>query len=311
MKIIYMGTPTFAVEGLKKIHSSKHEVIAVVTVPDKPAGRGYQLQESAVKKVAIEMGIPVLQPEKLKNKNFVQQLKNLNADLFVVVAFRKLPEIVWQIPSKGTFNLHASLLPQYRGAAPINWAIINGEKVSGVTTFFINNQIDTGDILLNRKVEILNTDYLDNLHDKLMFAGGELILETIDGIEQNKISPQKQTENFNSLKDAPKIFTETCKINWKNKNATEIHNLIRGLSPYPGAYFLAEENGKELNIKIFKSEVINENIHSSFETDHKTFWKIKTKLGSLNILELQFPGKKRLKIKEFLQGKKLDNIKII
>jgi methionyl-tRNA formyltransferase len=305
-----MGTPQFAVEGLQKILSSNHEIVAVVTTPDKPAGRGYQLQESAVKKAAIELGIPVLQPEKLKSKSFIQKLKKFEADLFVVVAFRKLPEIVWQIPKKGTFNLHASLLPQYRGAAPINWAIINGEQITGVTTFFINEKIDTGDILLSKSVEILNTDNLGDLHDKLMKIGGELIIETINGIEKNTITPQNQLNTVNNLKDAPKIFSETCKIDWQ-KSAHEIYNLIRGLSPYPGAFLLADENGKTLNIKVFSAEILPDDLNQPFETDDKTFWKIKTNKGSLNLLELQFPGKKRLSIKEILQGKKVSNLKII
>lgn len=310
MKIVYMGTPQFAVEGLQKIHSSQHEIVAVVTTPDKPAGRGYQLQESAIKKAAMELGIPVLQPEKLKNKSFIHELTKLQADLFVVVAFRKLPPVVWQIPSKGTFNLHASLLPQYRGAAPINWAMINGEKTTGVTTFFINENIDTGDILLQKSVEILKEDNLGDVHDKLMTVGGELIVETIDAIANNTIQPQKQSATLGELKDAPKIFTETCKIDWQ-KSAFEIHNLIRGLSPYPGAFFIAEDNGKILNIKIFSSEILEEDLEEPLVSDDKTFWKIKTNQGTLNILEVQFPGKKRLTIKELLQGKKVNNLKIV
>jgi methionyl-tRNA formyltransferase len=310
MKIVYMGTPQFAVEGLKKIHSSNHQIVAVVTSPDKPAGRGYQVQESEIKKAAIELGIPVLQPEKLKNKKFLNELIKFQAELFVVVAFRKLPPEVWQIPTKGTFNLHASLLPQYRGAAPINWAMINGEKTTGVTTFFINENIDTGDILLQKSVEILNEDNLGDLHDKLMITGGQLIIETIDGIANNSIQPQKQIASTTVLKDAPKIYTDTCKINWQ-KSAFEIHNLIRGLSPYPGAFFIAEENGKVLNIKIFSSEIDEENLKEPFISDNKTYWKIKTIKGSLNILEVQFPGKKRLKIKELLQGKKVSSLKIL
>jgi methionyl-tRNA formyltransferase len=228
----------------------------------------------------------------------------------VVVAFRKLPPVVWQIPSKGTFNLHASLLPQYRGAAPINWAMINGEKTTGVTTFFINENIDTGDILLQKSVEILKEDNLGDVHDKLMTVGGELIVETIDAIANNTIQPQKQSATLGELKDAPKIFTETCKIDWQ-KSAFEIHNLIRGLSPYPGAFFIAEDNGKILNIKIFSSEILEEDLEKPFVSDDKNFWKIKTNQGTLNILEVQFPGKKRLTIKELLQGKKVNNLKIV
>ena len=301
MKIVYMGTPQFAVEGLLKIHSSQHEIVAVVTTPDKPAGRGYQLQESAIKKAAMELGIPVLQPEKLKNKSFIHELTKLQADLFVVVAFRKLPPVVWQIPSKGTFNLHASLLPQYRGAAPINWAMINGEKTTGVTTFFINENIDTGDILLQKSVGILKEDNLGDVHDKLMTVGGELIVETIDAIANNTIQPQKQSATLGELKDAPKIFTETCKIDWQ-KSAFEIHNLIRGLSPYPAAWTTLNDK----ICKIYKTEIgeiANDSaLIGSFKTDGKTYLNFRSADKWIKIKELQLEGKKRMEIEEFLRG---------
>lgn len=310
MRIVFMGTPDFAVASLEKIIESGQNVVAVVTAPDRPAGRGQKLMPSAVKEAALKHSIPVLQPEKLKSEEFIAELKNINADLFVVVAFRMLPEIVWNMPPKGTINLHGSLLPQYRGAAPINWAVINGEKETGVTTFFITHEIDTGNILEHRKIEIGEKDNAGTIHDKLMMVGAELLAETIGKIERNEIKAQPQESFIGNLelKHAPKIFRETCKINWNN-STEKIYNLIRGLSPYPAAYSDLSEEGKELvSIKIFETE--KEFIHKIFEpgiieTDGKTFLRVFTNDGSLTILSLQYPGKKRLTIEEFLKGNKI------
>lgn len=237
MRIVFMGTPEFAVASLEKIAEAGHEIAAVVTAPDRPAGRGQKIQFSAVKEAAIKLHIPVLQPEKLKNEDFVSELKKLNAELFVVVAFRMLPEVVWNMPPKGTINLHGSLLPQYRGAAPINWAVINGEKETGVTTFFIRHEIDTGNILQHKKIEISESDNAGTIHDKLMITGAGLLVDTLDKLEKTTLTaePQEKFVGNQELKHAPKIFRETCHINWK-KSTEEIYNLIRGLSPYPAAW---------------------------------------------------------------------------
>lgn len=311
MRIVFMGTPDFAVASLEKIIDSGQNVVAVVTAPDRPAGRGQKLMPSAVKEAALKHNIPVLQPEKLKSEEFIAELKKINADLFVVVAFRMLPEIVWNMPPKGTINLHGSLLPQYRGAAPINWAVINGEKETGITTFFITHEIDTGNILEHRKISISEKDNAGIIHDKLMMVGAELLAETIGKIERNEIKAQPQ-ENFigkQELKHAPKIFRETCKINW-NDSTEKIYNLIRGLSPYPAAYSDLKEEGKEIvSIKIFETEKENNKPNSPghIETDGKTYLRVFTNDGSLSILSLQYPGKKRLGIEEFLKGNKIPN----
>lgn len=308
-----MGTPDFAVASLEKIIESGQNVLAVVTAPDRPAGRGQKLMPSAVKEAALKHNIPVLQPEKLKSEEFIAELKNINADMFVVVAFRMLPEIVWNMPKYGTINLHGSLLPQYRGAAPINWAVINGEKETGVTTFFITHEIDTGNILEHRKISISEKDNAGTIHDQLMIVGAELLAETIGKIERNEIKAQPQ-DNFigkQELKHAPKIFRETCKIDWNN-STEKIYNLIRGLSPYPAAYSDLSEEGKELvSIKIFETEKeeilkqVQNKPPGHIETDGKTYLRVFTNDGSLSILSLQYPGKKRLSIEEFLKGNKI------
>lgn len=309
MRIVFMGTPDFAVASLEKIIESGQEVVAVVTAPDRPAGRGQKLMPSAVKEAALKHDIPVLQPEKLKSEGFITELKNINADLFVVVAFRMLPEIVWNMPKYGTINLHGSLLPQYRGAAPINWAVINGEKETGVTTFFITHEIDTGNILEHRKISISEKDDAGTVHDRLMIVGAELLAETIGKIERNEIKAQPQ-ESFigtQELKHAPKIFRETCKIDWNN-SSEKIYNHIRGLSPYPAAYSDLFSEGKEnVSIKIFETLKKYDKINTpgTIETDGKTFLNVNTKDGSLSILSLQYPGKKRLSIEEFLKGNKI------
>lgn len=297
-----MGTPDFAVASLDALVQANFDVVAVVTAPDKPAGRGQKLNESAVKKYAVEKGIPVLQPEKLKNPEFIEELRSYQADLQVVVAFRMLPEIVWNMPAKGTINLHGSLLPQYRGAAPINHAIINGEKESGVTTFFLKQEIDTGDIILSDSVPIANDETAGELHDKLMVVGANLLVKTLRAIEANNIIEQPQPQNAD-LKHAPKIFKEDCKIDWNNQAQT-IHNLIRGLSPYPTAFTLLNEK----NLKVFKAEIEDKEpgiVAGGFLTDGKTYLKFAAKDGFIKLLDIQYEGKKRMLIEDFLRGMRL------
>ncbi|CAH0256540.1 Methionyl-tRNA formyltransferase [Pedobacter sp. Bi36] len=297
-----MGTPDFAVASLDALVQANFDVVAVVTAPDKPAGRGQKLNESAVKKYAVEKGIPVLQPEKLKNPEFIEELRSYHADLQVVVAFRMLPEIVWTMPAKGTINLHGSLLPQYRGAAPINHAIINGEKESGVTTFFLKQEIDTGDIILSDSVPIADDETAGELHDKLMVVGANLLVKTLRAIEANNVTEQPQPQN-DDLKHAPKIFKEDCKIDW-NKPAQTIHNLIRGLSPYPTAFTLLNEK----NLKVFKAEIEDKEpgiVAGGFLTDGKTYLKFAAKDGFIKLLDIQYEGKKRMLIEDFLRGMRL------
>lgn len=309
-----MGTPEFAAETLKKIIKEGHDVVGVITAPDKPAGRGLKLKESEVKIVALENNLKILQPTNLKDETFINELKSLNADLQIVVAFRMLPEVVWSMPKFGTINLHASILPQYRGAAPINWAIINGEKETGVTTFFIEKEIDTGKIIHTQKVEIDINDNAGLLHDKLMKVGAELIHRTILSLENDEIDAIPQTDISKDLvlKPAPKIFKEDCIINWK-KDAKSIYNFIRGLSPYPAAWTELQVNSdKVVQFKIFKAEIANENSSLNIITDNKTYLKVKSDDGYINILELQQSGKKRLTIKEFLMGFNIsDDMKFI
>ncbi len=302
-----MGTPDFAVASLEKIIEAGHEVLAVVTVPDKPAGRGQKLTESAVKKCAQKNNLKILQPEKLKNEAFISELKNLNAELFVVVAFRMLPEIVWNMPAKGTINLHGSLLPQYRGAAPINWAVINGEKETGVTTFFIQQEIDTGNILQHRKIEIAENDTAGTVHDKLMIVGAELLVETINKLEKGELKaiPQENLIKETELKHAPKIFRNTCQINWDD-TTDKILNLIRGLSPYPAAFTnmrTADKTTEGYKIFAVRKEAIQQLLPSgTIETDDKKYLKVYTSDGAISILEIQQPGKKKMSIEEFLRG---------
>ncbi len=307
LRIVYMGTPDFAVESLKRLHENEYNIVGVITMPDKPAGRGHKIQFSPVKQYALENNLPLLQPEKLKDENFLKELQAWNADLQIVVAFRMLPEVVWNMPRLGTFNLHASLLPQYRGAAPINWAIINGEKETGVTTFFLKHEIDTGNIILQEKTTITHTDTAGDIHDKLMLIGADLVTKTVDLILNNKVIEKPQAE-FSVLKNAPKIFKETCYINW-DKTTEEIYNLIRGLSPYPTAWTeLKIPNGDFLSLKIFetKEELSTHQIpRGTILTDNKSFLKITTTDGFLHILSLQASGKKRMDIEEFLRGNKI------
>ncbi|MDR1583844.1 MAG: methionyl-tRNA formyltransferase [Prevotellaceae bacterium] len=304
LKIVYMGTPEFAIEPLKVLLENGYNIVSVVTTPDKPAGRGHELKQSAIKQFALEHHLPVLQPEKLRDENFVKTLQSLNADLFLVVAFRMLPEIVWSIPPQGTVNLHASLLPDYRGAAPVNHAIINGETMTGVTTFIISHEIDTGEILLQKQVKIENNETAGELHDKLMITGASLLLETVEKIESGVIKsfPQPTVSNIHF---APKLFRETCKINW-NLPVECVRNMIRGLSPYPGAWCELKNGTKSLQIKILKAQT------DSFQTeinpvgaiysDGKSFLKIACSDGFLNVEELQPQGKKIMPVKAFLAG---------
>jgi len=308
LRIIYMGTPEFAVEPLRAIVQAGYKVLAIITAPDKPAGRGQKLHYSAVKEFALENNIRILQPEKLKNPDFLDELKSLNANLQVVVAFRMLPEAVWQMPEYGTLNLHASLLPQYRGAAPINHAIINGETETGLTTFFIEQEIDTGNIILSRKLPILPSDDAGALHDKLMVAGGEVMLDTLKLIETGRVEAQRQ-ENILSdktvLNPAPKIFKNDCRINWTNP-CVQIHNLVRGLSPFPGAFTqLISENDSIKQVKIFRTTFLLTETTTSpgtIITDNKKSFSIVAGDGIIQIEELQMEGKKRMNSAEFLRG---------
>jgi methionyl-tRNA formyltransferase len=303
MKIVFMGTPDFAVASLKALVESGDgcEVVAVITAPDKPSGRGLVMHETPVKKYAVSQGIPVLQPEKLKNPEFLEQLRSYKADLQIVVAFRMLPEVVWNMPKIGTFNLHGSLLPQYRGAAPINWAVINGDTETGVTTFFIQQEIDTGTIIFAEKEPILPEDNAGTIHDKLMERGANLVVKTVQAIEAGSY-PQIQQDMSAELKAAPKIFKETCQINW-NQSAETIHNFVRGLSPYPAAWTLLNEK----SCKIYQTEIgeiIDEDSSEigHFKTDAKTYLDFRSADKWLKIKELQLEGKKRMGIVEFLRG---------
>ena len=304
-KVVFMGTPDFAVESLKQIIEAGIEVAAVITSPDRPAGRGQQLRESAVKQYAVSKDLPVLQPEKLKNEAFLAELKAINADLFVVVAFRMLPEVVWAMPPKGTINLHGSLLPQYRGAAPINWAVINGEKETGATTFFIEKEIDTGKVIDYVKIPIEDEDTAGTVHDKLMVKGAGLLTTTVKAILTTGVPSKDQTELAAGveLKHAPKIFKQDCKVDW-SADTESIYNKIRGLSPYPAAWTKLKDNkGKTKSLKLFKTKRrisgTNNMGHIKCENDTVLFG---TADGWIQILELQLEGKKRMTIEQFSQG---------
>ncbi|WP_211360868.1 methionyl-tRNA formyltransferase [Mucilaginibacter frigoritolerans] len=305
MRIVFMGTPQFAVTSLDALITAGCDIVAVVTAPDKPAGRGQKLNESAVKQYALLNNIKVLQPEKLKSPEFLDELKSLHADLQVVVAFRMLPEVVWNMPPKGTINLHASLLPQYRGAAPINWALINGEKESGVTTFFLKQEIDTGDILFTEKVTLTGHETAGELHDRLMNKGAGLLVKTVKGVESGRFNehPQSQLLEGVELKHAPKIFKEDCLIDW-NKSAESIYNKIRGLSPVPTAYTYLNE--KILKIYLAEYDVTETGQQpGSFLTDGKTYLKFAATDGFVRLTDVQLEGKKQMDIQQFLRGVKL------
>ncbi len=302
-----MGTPEFAVAPLKALVDNGYNVVAVVTMPDKPAQRGMKLQYSAVKQYALEAGLPVLQPEKLKDPQFLEVLRNYNADLQIVVAFRMLPEEVWNMPPKGTFNLHASLLPQYRGAAPINWAIINGEKETGVTTFFLNHNIDTGNIIMQERTPINPDDNIGTLYDRLMQIGAGVVLQTVDKIASGSVKTYAQDEN-QELKPAPKIFKEDCLILW-DKSAKQVNDFVRGLSPYPAAYTtLKTQKGEDLRVKVLKvlpEQTKHNEADGIVLTDNKNYIKIAVTDGYIYLDQIQPAGKKVMTIKEFLNGYKI------
>lgn len=297
-----MGTPEFAVASLAALLDAGKEIVAVVTAPDKPAGRGQKISESAVKQFAVSKGLPVLQPVKLKDPDFIAQLTALKPDLQVVVAFRMLPEVVWNLPPHGTINLHASLLPNYRGAAPINWAVINGEKETGVTTFKLQHEIDTGDILMQEKLLIADTETAGELHDRMKITGAALLVKTVNELEKGRLQAAVQNAD-SAIKHAPKLFKEDCEIHW-NLSGEHIYNQIRGLSPYPTAFSTLA--GK--NLKIFRAALVQQLPHvkpGEFVTDHKTFLKFAAADGWLNLEEVQLEGKKKMGIEEFLRGIRL------
>ena len=319
MKIVYFGTPEIASSQLEAIISAGYEVAAVVTVPDKPAGRGKKIQSSHVKETALKYGLPIMQPVSLKSPEFIEELSSLNADMFVVVAFRMLPEVVWSMPRLGTFNLHASLLPQYRGAAPINHAIINGEKETGLTTFLLDKEIDTGEIILQEKVVIEEKETAGTLHDKLMILGNKVVVDTIKMIEEGRLHSQSQESIIQrdniQLKPAPKIFKEDCKIDW-TKDAKSVFNFIRGLSPYPAAHTqLVSENGETIDLKIFDVS-LEDRPSDTYEmkqviTDGKSYLKVVLKDSYISINYLQQAGKKAMPVADFLRGARLNGKLII
>ncbi|MDO4763970.1 MAG: methionyl-tRNA formyltransferase [Flavobacteriaceae bacterium] len=305
LRVVFFGTPDFAKASLEAIHRSNHQIVGVVTVADKASGRGQKINQSPVKTYAVEQNLPIFQPEKLRSEEFLEQIKKLNADIFVVVAFRMMPKVLFSMPKMGTFNLHASLLPDYRGAAPINYAVLNGEKKTGVTTFFINEKIDEGNILLQEETQILPEDNAGSLHDKLMKIGAELVVKTLDDLASGKVEekPQPQVEN---PKTAYKIFKEDTRINW-NKNIEEIHNFVRGMSPYPAAFTTLKIGDEEKNLKIFKGnfqKMEHQKTPGSLEVSKSEF-KIYAQNGVYFPEELQLEGKKRMPIKDFLNGVKI------
>lgn len=308
LRIVYMGTPEFAVESLKRLVEGGYNIVGVITMPDKPMGRhGSVLQPSLVKQYAVSQGLKVLQPEKLKDESFVAELRELKADLQIVVAFRMLPEVVWNMPRLGTFNLHASLLPQYRGAAPINWAVINGETETGITTFFLKHEIDTGEIIDQVRVPIADTDNVGDVYERLMNLGGDLVVKTVDSILDGSVKtvPQDKLAEGEVLRPAPKIFKETCRIDW-SKGVKQIYDFVRGLSPYPAAWTeLCQGSTAPQVLKIYETDKIF--AEHSFEpgtvvTDKKTYFRIAVTDGYINIRSLQLAGKKRMGVADFLRG---------
>jgi methionyl-tRNA formyltransferase len=310
LRIIYLGTPDFAVASLDVLVKNGYNIVGVITAPDKPSGRGLQLTQSAVKQYAVENNLHVLQPTNLKDPAFLEEVRTLKADLQIVVAFRMMPEVLWNMPPMGTFNLHASLLPQYRGAAPINHAIINGETETGVTTFFLKHIIDTGDIIFQERVSIGPDENAGELHDKLMAVGAGLVLKTVQAIESDNVKPIPQDQvDEKDIKHAPKIFRDDCRIDW-TKTAEQIHNHVRGLSPHPAAYTIYTGiDGKETNIKVFATKLTladNDRKPGSIETDNKSYLKVYADGGVLEIIELQPAGKRRMKLHEYLAGNKIE-----
>lgn len=303
LRIIYLGTPEFAAASLKALVEGGYNVVAVVTMPDKPAGRGHQVQYSDVKKYALEVGLPILQPEKLKDEAFLEELRSYQADLQIVVAFRMLPEVVWAMPRLGTFNLHASLLPQYRGAAPINRAVMNGDKETGVTTFLLKHEIDTGNLIMQERITIGEDENVGSVHDRLMELGTSVVLKTVDRIidceSQGIALPTTPQPELAELRPAPKIFKEDCEIRFAEKTAEEIHNFVRGLSPYPAAWANLTINGQAFeNVKIYQVEITELRNYGITKSDII----VPCKEGAVRILELQVPGKKRMDAKSFLNG---------
>ena len=303
LRIIYLGTPEFATASLKALVEGGYNVVAVVTMPDKPAGRGHQVQYSDVKKYALEVGLPILQPQKLKDEAFLEELRSYQADLQIVVAFRMLPEVVWAMPRLGTFNLHASLLPQYRGAAPINWAVMNGDKETGVTTFLLKHEIDTGNLIMQERIDIGEDENVGSVHDRLMALGTSVVLQTVDRIidceNQGIALPTTPQPELAELRPAPKIFKEDCEIRFAEKTAEEIHNFVRGLSPYPAAWANLTINGQAFeNVKIYKVEISKYRDIAMSKSD----LIVPCREGAVRILELQAPGKKRMDAKSFLNG---------
>lgn len=302
IRIVYLGTPEFAVAGLRALVEGGYNVVAVVTMPDKPAGRGHQMQYSDVKKYALEVGLPVLQPEKLKDEAFVETLRSYRADLQIVTAFRMLPEVVWTMPRLGTFNVHGSLLPQYRGAAPINWAVMNGDKETGLTTFMLKHEIDTGNMILQERIAIGEDENVGSVHDRLMELSKNMVLRTVDLIidcENKGIAvPTTPQPEIADLRPAPKIFKEDCEIKFDEKTAEEVHNFVRGLSPYPAAWCNLTIKGQVFeNVKVYEVEISrSRDVESSKEI------LVPCKEGAVSILELQVPGKKRMDAKSFLNG---------
>jgi len=307
LRIIFMGTPEFAVPSLKILLNSGYDIISVITAPDKPAGRGRKIRFSPVKEFALKNNLYILQPEKLKDTAFIEELKRLQADLQVVVAFRILPEIIWSMPSLGTFNLHASLLPQYRGAAPINRAIMNGETETGLTTFFIDHQVDTGNIIMQEKISIAENDNAGSLHDKMMMRGAILVAETVKIIHSGNLTPVPQNDSSMShkmLKTAPKIGKNDCRINWQQTGRV-ILNLIRGLSPYPAAFSFLYQNDKTLTLKVFEADFIPSGKTlppGTINSDNKKYMNVAVKDGFINIKSLQAEGKNKMNIEQFLSG---------
>lgn len=316
LRIVYMGTPDFAVESLRRLVEGGYNVVGVITMPDKPIGRHQtELQASPVKRYAVEQGLRVLQPEKLKDPTFLEELRSLQADLQIVVAFRMLPEAVWAMPRLGTFNLHAALLPQYRGAAPINWAIINGDKETGITTFFLDHEIDTGSVIQRVPVPILDTDNAEDVHDKLMLLGADLVVETVDNILADRVKPipQSELQTDEPLRPAPKIFKETCRIDWKT-GVKCAYDFVRGLSPYPAAWTELLNGGKRTVLKIYATEKdfcqVSEPVGRLLESNDGGL-KVALADGYLHLKSIQLAGKKRMDVADFMRGFRLDETAIV
>lgn len=314
LRIVYMGTPEFAVESLRCLVEGGYNIVGVITMPDKPVGRHQDtLQASPVKQYAVSKGLRVLQPERLKDETFLEELRSLKADLQIVVAFRMLPEVVWNMPPLGTFNLHASLLPQYRGAAPINWAVINGDTETGITTFFLKHEIDTGEIIQQVRIPIADTDNVGTVHDKLMMLGGELVVETVDRILEGSVKsiPQEQLHTDAPLRPAPKIFKETCRIDWQGKTLKQLYDFVRGLSPYPAAWCeMQDKQGKTYTMKVYETEkepCTHNDKTGSVISDGRTCLKVAVREGYLHLKEIQLSGKKRMRTEDFLRGFRIES----